>query len=70
MRDAKLDAFQVNETKGGTAIPLEYKKVDAKSEKLALRLAVDAQRKDGANLVIHFGNHELTARLAMHPQRG
>lgn len=70
VRDAKLDAFQVNEFKGGVAVPMEHKKLEAKAEKLQLRLDLDNQRKDGGNLVIHFGNHELKASLTMHPRRG
>jgi len=68
-RDAHLDAFEVQKTKGGTAIVMSHKTVTAAAEKLSIRLDVDAQRKDGANLVIQFGPHELTAPLTMAPVR-
>ena len=69
VRDAKLDAFQAPQTTGGIAVPMDYKRVDVKAEKLMIRLDLDAKRKDGANFVVHFGNHELTAKLQMHPKR-
>lgn len=69
VRDAKLDAFQAPQSKGGIAVPLEYKLVDAKADKLAIDVTLDGQHKDGANLVIHFGKHQLTTKLTMHPQR-
>ena len=69
IRDAHLDAFQVDQTKGGLAIALEHKAVAVKAEKLQIRLDLDATRKDGAKLVIHFGKHELSAPLTMTPER-
>jgi len=70
IRDARLDAFQAPQTKGGIALPLEYKAVELKAEKLQIALAPDAQRKDGATLTVHFGKHRLATKLTLHPTRG
>jgi hypothetical protein len=69
IRDQKLDAFQVAQTTGGVAVPMTWKKAGTPAAKLSIRLEVDATRKDGANLVIHFGGHELSAQLTMNPDR-
>jgi hypothetical protein len=69
IRDAHLDAFQVDQTKGGIAIAMEHRDVDVKADKLQIRLDLDGTRKDGAKLVIHFGKHELSALLTMTPVR-
>ena len=69
VRDAHLDAYQVQKTTGGTPIVMSHKTAATTADKLAIRLDVDPQRKDGANLVIHYGPHELTAPLTMAPKR-
>jgi hypothetical protein len=70
VRDAKLDAFSAKDTKGGIAIPMEHKAIETKADKLQIRLDVDASRKNGGNLVITFGKHQLTAKLTMSPAGG
>ncbi len=69
VRDAHLDAYQVDQTKGGLAIAMEHKDVAVKADKLQIRLDVDGTRKDGAKLLIHYGKHELSAPLTMTPKR-
>jgi hypothetical protein len=69
IRDAKIDAFEAAKTKGGIAVPLEYKAAELKADKLQIALTLDSQRKDGTNLVIHFGKHQLSAKLTLHPTR-
>lgn len=69
IRDDHLDAFQVEQTKGGIAIPMNHRDVPLLAEKLQIRLDVDANRKHGATLVIHYGKHELQAPLTMAPAR-
>ena len=70
IRDARLDAFHAPKTEGGIAVPLEHRTAALRSDKLQLRLDLDKTRKEGANLVIHFGPHELVAKLTMQPTRG
>ncbi len=70
IRDAHQDAFHAARTEGGIEIPLIHREVATKAAQLTMRLDVDAQRKDGANLVLQFGRHELTAALALSPARG
>lgn len=70
IRDAHLDAFHAARTTGGIALPIAHREVATKSGALTMRLDVDAQRKDGAKLVIQFGRHELSADLTLVPDRG
>ena len=67
IREQKLDAFQAPQTKGGIALPMTYTEVAKSADRLELRLDVDPKRKDVATLVVHFGTHQLTAALTMHP---
>jgi hypothetical protein len=69
VRDARLDAFQAAKTTGGIAVPMEHKAGGTKADKLLITLATDAQRTDGANLIVNFGTHQLTAKLTLHPVR-
>lgn len=70
IRDAHLDSFHAARTTGGLALPLAHREVATKSGELTMRLDVDAQKKDGAKLVIQFGRHELSADLTLVPDRG
>jgi len=67
VRDHHLDAFTVALTKGGTEVPLAYRKVDVRADHLLVRLDLDGSAKHGAKLVIQFGKHELSAPFVMKP---
>ena len=69
IRDARLDAFEAQKTVGGIALPMEHKADAPRADKLQITLAPDAARKDGANLLVNFGTHQLTAKLTLHPTR-
>lgn len=67
VRDHHLDAFTVALTKGGTEVPLAYRKVDVRADHLLVRLDLDGSAKHGGRLVIQFGKHELSAPFVMKP---
>ena len=67
VRDHHVDAFTVALAKGGTEVPLSYRKVDVRADHLLIRIDLDGSVKNGAKLVIQFGKHELTAPFTMAP---
>lgn len=67
VRDQHIDAYTVALTKGGTEVPLDYKKVDARADHLTMRIDLDGTVKNGGRIVIQFGKHELTAPFMMKP---
>ena len=67
VRQQRLDAYEANKTKGGIALPLEHSKTKHTAQSLSIELTVDRSEKHRADLVVHFGPHRLTARVAMKP---
>jgi tetratricopeptide (TPR) repeat protein len=66
VKQQHLDPFVADKVTGGIECPLEYAKVDAKADKLAITVSLDKGSKGKAGeLKIHFGNHELSAKLGI-----
>lgn len=61
IRKQRLDAFQSEQTKGGTAVTLEHEEVDENATEMELTLSADSGDPSRALLEIRFGPHRLTA---------
>ena len=67
IRDRHLDAYTVAQAKGGTEVPLAYRQVDVRADRLQIRIDLDGSAKNGAKIVVQFGKHELSAPCVMKP---
>lgn len=66
-RAQHLDAYHARLTTGGIKIPLEYERVDAKTDVLKVTLRRRPTERDLATLEVRFGPHRLTADVEMKP---
>ncbi|MFO1077255.1 MAG: cupin domain-containing protein [Planctomycetota bacterium] len=62
-----LDAYDAARTTSGIAVPLRHADAAFPAERLAICWTVDRAARDRGTLHVHFGPHELTADLVMHP---
>ncbi len=67
IRKRKLDAYDVDKTEGGIAIPLSAAR-GPMTPRLHVALEVDRARQHHATLRIRFGPHVLTADVTLHPE--
>jgi hypothetical protein len=64
VRKNKLDAFQVEISKGGVSAPLRYEKMTDSVAKLTIKLVRGAEPK-AATLEIQWGKHKLSAPITV-----
>ncbi len=66
VRSRRLDAYEANETTGGTVIPLTREDAPH-SGRLQIDVTVDRSEQHRGDLTIRFGPHRLTAPVVMRP---
>lgn len=66
-RERHLDAFEIDRTEGGIAIPLTYEKADPPADRLTIRLLKSLFSRDQVEMRIEFGPHRLKGEVTMHP---
>lgn len=67
VRSKRLDAYEANETTGGTVIPLTTQAKGSIASRLTIDFEVDRAHKDHATLAIAFGPHRLGAEVVLKP---
>ncbi|MEM7204065.1 MAG: cupin domain-containing protein [Planctomycetota bacterium] len=67
VRTRRLDAYEVNKTKGGIEIPLTHSDGHGVAPRLSITLPVDWADENMTELRVRFGPHLLTAPIRMHP---
>lgn len=63
MREKKMDAGGAQETTGGMAIPMDWKKVDDVADRFTIALEQSEDDPKQVTMVVRWGNHKLWCKM-------